>query len=418
MAKSKMHYAWLILVGLCLMVGLGKGALNNTAGLFISPVSKDLGVGIGNLTLYLSISSIVTLFFLPIGGKLMAKYNIKGLLVVAILLQAGSFAAFGLMSSIWGWYILAIPLAIGGVFITVIAGPVLINSWFKKSNGLALGIMGAASGAIGAVTQPVVGNLIASKGWSQSYIFVGLAVLIIVIPVILLLIKKSPKEKGLLPYGASAAVENGEAAENESEKGISIAVARKSGAFYSLALFFFLITAIGSFSIHIPTFLANKGYSVEFSGTVMGVYMIGVLLGSLILGILSDKIGSKNTSLLAMILGGAAVLMLLFFANVSGFIMVAAVLLGFMIASIGTLAPALTATLFGSKDYSQIYSLASLGLAVASIIALPAYGYIYDFTGTYTIVLWIIVGMFIVNILAVLFAFTSKKKLVDQGHWN
>ncbi len=400
------------------MVGLGKGALNNTAGLFISPVAKDLGVGIGNLTLYLSISSIVTLFFLPIGGKLMAKYNIKGLLIVAILLQAGSFAAFGLMSSIWGWYILAVPLAIGGVFVTVIAGPVLINSWFKKSNGLALGIMGAATGGIGAITQPVVGNLIANKGWSQSYILVGIAVLVIVIPVILLLIKKSPKEKGLLPYGASSSTETGASAENESEKGISIAVARKSGAFYSLALFFFLITAIGSFTIHIPTFLANKGYSVEFSGSVMGLYMIGVLFGSLILGILSDKIGTKNTSLIAMILGGSAILMLLFFAGVSGIVMFAAVLLGFMVASIGTLAPALTASLFGSKDYSQIYSLASLGLAVASIIALPAYGYIYDFTGTYTIVLWIIVGMFIINILAVLFAFASKKKLVDQGHWN
>ncbi|WP_432354256.1 MFS transporter [Sporosarcina sp. A2] len=416
--KSKIHYAWWILVGLCLMVGLGKGALNNTAGLFITPVAKDLGIGIGNLTLYLSISSIVTLIFLPIGGKMMAKYDIKALLISAIILQAGAFAAFGFMKAVWGWYLFSIPLAVGGVFITVIAGPVLINQWFKKSNGLALGIMGAAAGALGAISQPVVGNLIASRGWGQTYVIVGVAVLIIVIPVILLLIRKSPKEKGLQPYGAEVVSVDGEAVEDMNDKGIALAVAKKSGAFYALTLFFFLITAIASFSIHIPTFLANKGYSVEFSGTVMGIYMIGVLIGALILGVLSDKIGSKNTSLLAMALGILAIFMLLFLSESSTFITIAAGILGFMAASIGTLAPTLASTLFGSKDYSQIYAMASLGLAVASIIALPAYGYIYDFTGTYTIVLWIIAAMFVINILAILFAFKSKKNLVDQGHWN
>ncbi|WOV84828.1 MFS transporter [Sporosarcina jeotgali] len=413
--KSKIHYAWWILVGLCLMVGLGKGALNNTAGLFITPVAKDLGIGIGNLTLYLSISSIVTLIFLPIGGKMMAKYDIKALLIGAIILQAGAFAAFGFMKAVWGWYILSIPLAVGGVFITVIAGPVLINQWFKKSNGLALGIMGAAAGALGAISQPIAGNLIASRGWSQTYIIIGAAVLIIVIPVILLLIRKSPKDKGLQPYGAAA---DGEAATDMNDKGIAMAVAKKSGAFYALTLFFFLITAIASFSIHIPTFLANKGYSVEFSGTVMGIYMIGVLLGALILGVLSDKIGSKNTSLLAMLLGILSIFMLLFFSESATLITIAAGILGFMAASIGTLAPTLASTLFGSKDYSQIYAMASLGLAVASIIALPAYGYVYDFTGTYTMVLWIIVAMFVINIVAIFYAFKSKKQLVDQGHWN
>lgn len=416
--KSKIHYAWLILVGLCLMVGLGKGALNSTAGLFLPPVAKDLGIGIGNLTLYLSISAIVTLIFLPIGGKMMAKYDIKVLLTVAIILQAGAFAAFGFMKAVWGWYLFSIPLAVGGVFITVIAGPVLINQWFKKSNGLALGIMGAAGGAIGAIAQPVVGNLIASQGWSKTYIIVGVAVMIIVIPVILLLIRKSPKDKGLLPYGAAVTSNGGETAEDTTDKGISFAIARKSGAFYSLAVFFFLITAIASFSIHIPTFLGNKGYSVEFSGTVMGVSMIGVLVGALALGVLSDKLGSKNTALLAMILGIVAIAMFLFFAENGVIVTIAAGIFGFTSASIGTLAPTLASTLFGSKDYSQIYATASLGLAVASIIALPAYGYVFDFTGTYTIVLWIIAVMFVINILAILFAFVSKKKLVDQGHWN
>ncbi|CAM5431684.1 MFS transporter OS=Lysinibacillus sphaericus OX=1421 GN=LS41612_21605 PE=4 SV=1 [Lysinibacillus sphaericus] len=122
--KKRLHFAWLVLLGLCISVGLAKSGLNSSAGLFLSPVSEDIGVGLGNLTLYLSISSIVTMVFLPIGGKLMAKYDTRMLLSIAIILQAGAFALFGMMSSVWGWYILAMPLAVGGVLITVLAGPV------------------------------------------------------------------------------------------------------------------------------------------------------------------------------------------------------------------------------------------------------------------------------------------------------
>lgn len=418
-SKSKFHYAWLILIGLCVMVGLGKGALNNSAGLYLPPVAKDLDIGMGSLTLYLSISSIVTLIFLPIGGKMMAKYNTRMLLTIAIILQAGAFAAFGLMRSVWGWYILSIPLAVGGVFITVIAGPVLINQWFKKSNGLALGIMGAAGGAVGAIAQPVVGGLIANQGWSSAYIYVGLAVIVVVVPIILLIIRNSPKEKGLLPYGAASSSAEGNPSNEEIEdKGVTMAVAKKSSAFYALAVFFFLITAIASFSIHIPTYLTNQGYSVTFAGNIMGIYMIGVLVGALVLGFLSDKLEAKNTSLLAMVLGIISVIMFIFFAESTLIIGIAAVILGFMASSIGTLAPTLTTALFGNKEYSQIYATASLGLAVASIVALPVYGYVYDFTGSYTTVLYAIIGMFIVNIIAIIIAFNGKKKLEDQGLWK
>lgn len=84
---KKSCIAWLILIGLCVYVGLGKAVSNNSAGLFLSPVSQDLNVGLGNLTIYLSVSSIVTLLFLPFGGKLLPKYSARLLLFFAIVLQ-------------------------------------------------------------------------------------------------------------------------------------------------------------------------------------------------------------------------------------------------------------------------------------------------------------------------------------------
>ncbi|MEC5301546.1 MULTISPECIES: MFS transporter [Staphylococcus] len=417
MHKERLHFAWLILIGLCVSVGLGKAALNNSAGLFLSPVSQDLNVGVGSLTIYLSVSSIVTLLFLPFGGKLLSKYSARLVLFFAIVFQAGAFALFGLMNSIWGWYLLAIPLAIGGVFITVIGGPVLIERWFSKGKGLALGILSAIGGLLGVFAQPIIGALISQFGWRNAYFITGLGVLIIVAPIILLLIRNSPKDKNTKAYGdTSTDIDPHKQIQNI--EGISYTTAKKTPAFFLLVLFFFIITAISSFTMHVPTYLVNHGQKVSIAGAMMSALMVGVFVGSLVFGYLTDKIGAKKVGLLAMILGLIATILLIAMPDFIVVVAVALFLFGVFTSSIGTIAPAMASSLFGSKDYSQIYSTSSIGLALASIVALPAYGFIYDISGSYTAGLIIIILLFVVNIIAIILAFKNKEKLVKEGYWN
>lgn len=417
MHKERLHFAWLILIGLCVSVGLGKAALNNSAGLFLSPVSQDLNVGVGSLTIYLSVSSIVTLLFLPFGGKLLSKYSARLVLFFAIIFQAGAFALFGLMNSIWGWYLLAIPLAIGGVFITVIGGPVLIERWFSKGKGLALGILSAIGGLLGVFAQPIIGALISQFGWRNAYFITGLGVLIIVTPIILLLIRNSPKDKNTKAYGdTSTDIDPHKQIQNI--EGIAYTTAKKTPAFFLLALFFFIITAISSFTMHVPTYLVNHGQKVSIAGAMMSALMVGVFVGSLVFGYLTDKIGAKKVGLLAMILGLIATILLIAMPDFIVVVAVALFLFGMFTSSIGTIAPAMASSLFGSKDYSQIYSTSSIGLAFASIVALPAYGFIYDISGSYTTGLIIIILLFVVNIIAIILAFKNKEKLVKEGYWN
>lgn len=417
--QSNIHYAWWILVGLCIIIGVSKGALNNSASLFLTPVSNELGIGMGNLSLYLSISAIVTLVFLPFAGKLVTKYDIRMLIIIAIILQAGSFVAFSFMNSVWGWYIFALPLAVGGTFITVILGPVLINQWFKKRSGLALGILAATGGVIGAIVQPIVGKTIVSEGWRFSYVAVGVTAIIFVIIATVVFIKKMSKEKGLYPYGTGDTEGGDQSAINvATDKGVTLANAKKSSAFYALLTFFFLITAIASFMMHIPTYIVTKGFSQEFAGSAMGVYMLGVVFASLIIGVLNDKIGTKNTTILSMILGMASVFIFLYAASSSVLIFVALILFAFVTSGIGIIAPSLTSSLFGNKEYGQIYSTVSLGLAIASIVAIPAYGYIFQFTGSYSGGLYTILAMLAINIVAVIIAYKGKEKLEKAGLWN
>lgn len=417
--KKKIHYAWWILLGLVIMVGFAKGGIMTAGGLFLTPVTEDLGIGMGSLSLYFSISSVVTMLFLPIAGKMMAKYNIRTLLVISVILQAGSFAMFGLMNSVWGWYLFSIPMAIGSIFVTQMAGPVLINNWFKKHSGLAMGIMVASGGAFGAILQPMAGNLIASEGWRSTYIILGVVVMAVVIPVVLLTIRMSPKQKGLQPYGMNEVKTKEETStQTVASRGVTAAVAKKSSAFYALLIFFFFITSISSFGQHVAPFAMGLGYDVKFAGNAMGGWQIGVLIGALTFGILSDKIGAKNTAIFAMLLGLVPVGILIIVPENSMMFTLAIGIYGFVVASLGTLGPLLTSSLFGNKEYSQIYASAVIGLAVAGIVALPGYGYVFELTGSYSSVLYAIAVMLVMNVVAIVIAFRGKKKLEKAGLWT
>ncbi|GGA92867.1 hypothetical protein [Ornithinibacillus halotolerans] len=96
-------------------------------------------------------------------------------------------------------------------------------------------------------------------------------------------------------------------------------------------------------------------------------------------------------------------------------IFVALILFAFVTSGIGIIAPSLTSSLFGNKEYSQIYSNVSLGLAVASIVALAAYGYIFQFTGSYSGGLYAILVMLVINIITVIIAYKGKAKLEKAG---
>ena len=82
------------------------------------------------------------------------------------------------------------------------AHPLLINNWFHKSSGLALGIA-TGSGAVGGAffTSFVGPKLIDSFGWESA--FVGLAIIgaILVVLPSFFLIRFKPADKGLVPYG-------------------------------------------------------------------------------------------------------------------------------------------------------------------------------------------------------------------------
>ena len=154
--KKGIHFAWFVLIGVLLMMGLCRGGINSGMGLFFQPISADMHIGVGEVAMMSSISALITMFWSPFAGRLLDKFDIRIITVVAVAIQAGCFAALSLVDAVWGFYALAGIMAFGSVFATQLVGPMMINRWFKDKNGLAMGIMQGGMTA-GGVLGPFFG---------------------------------------------------------------------------------------------------------------------------------------------------------------------------------------------------------------------------------------------------------------------
>ena len=374
---------WLVLIGTIIVRGFATG-LNTISSLFLAPISQELGTGIGTLSIYYSIISIVQIVWFVYAGKLLNRYDVRWVAAVAVCLQAVGFAALGFMHHVAGWYVLAIPLAMGAGVLVNLLGPVLVNRWFDKNTGTILGIQAAFVGLFGAVLQPVTSNMIQEKGWRAAYFSLGLFALCVMLLAVAFFIRNAPakieRDKSL----------NNNRKKIEKEDLELVKIATHSPAFFALIIFLFAVTGVAVFVQHIPTYGTLLGYSMGRIGMVLSLASVGNAVGSFFIGFLSDRIGALKTCYLILGVWLVAIVGFLFGGRHFMIFMMAAFLNGLVTPSVMVTAPILTTAFFGKTDYEKIYAKVSTGVPLASIFLIPVYGFIYDLTQSNLLVLIIL----------------------------
>ncbi len=415
MINRKLHYAWFVLLGAILIRGFAGGGLNVTSALFLAPVSEDIHVGIGSLSIYFSITSIVMVFWLPVAGRFINRYDVRLTAMAGAVLQAFSFIGFGFMNSVYGWYLLAVPYAMGATILVNLLGPILINRWFAANTGMMMGIQMAFVGLFGAVFQPFTSNLIAARGWRTAYYAIGGLAFAVIAFAALLLLRNKPENKNLQPYGVGEPAATGKALPTPRKQTLEIPekTAVRSTSFILLLLFMIAITGVGVFGQHIPTYGAILGYSIRETGAALSFASVGSAIGSVAIGIICDKIGALKTCFGIITIGIVAVLGFLFSTEHFLIFSASTFLHGLTSSGIMVLAPILTISFYGQKDYEKIYAKLAMGAPMASIILIPVYGFIYDIMNSYLLVL---AGMLLLLVIAGLcIAVGWKKRCTLEG---
>jgi MFS family permease len=255
----------------------------------------------------------------------------------------------------------------------------VVARWFSKRRGTALSVLGSASMTGMSLLVPVVTWLILTRGWRDTYMLIGLLVLVVVLPLCLWVIRDSPESMGLAADGGTPPpgpatlperVSAGEAVQ-------TLAFWQLAGSFITCGFSMSLLSAHG-----IPM-LTDHGYSPMFASWAMGVLGGSSIGFTVMLGMLSDRFGRRPV--LSGIYAGRILIFSAFFLirdNPTAIIAVA-VLGGITLAGTGSMTSALTADIWGrfsvSSVFGWIFLVHQTGGALGSWLA----GALFETTGGY-----------------------------------
>lgn len=416
MIKTKKFLPWMVLVGIILIRGFASG-INGISGLFLSPVAEELQVGIGTLSLYFSVMSVVQVVWFSYAGKFLNQYDVRGVAAVAAVLQTLTFAAFGMMRHVAGWYVLAIPQAMGAAILVNLIGPILINRWFPHNPGIILGIQSACVGLFSAVLQPVTSSIIAHNGWRVAYSVIGAVAFVVIMAAVFLFLKDRPEEDANEEAADrnTEVVQNGRASRQDDISEAGQSDVSSSISFIALVIFMLSLTGVAVFVQHIPTYGNLLGYSVTQVGTALSLASLGTGVGALMIGFLADKIGAVRTCYVIIGLWSLAVIGFLFGGRHALIFAVATFLNGVAVPSVTVISPILTMAFFGRGNYEKIYAKVSMGAPLSSIFLVPIYGFIYDATQSYLLVLFILIGLLALAGISISYGWRNRQNRRNSG---
>ncbi len=379
--EKKRHYAWWILFSCWVLFFVGLGMLINCQGLFFVPVCEELGFTRAGINLYVTIFCLALMAALPAAGYIFPRFNIKLILGIAMTVASLGFAAMGLFHNLYSWYAMAVLRGFAYAFIFYMPIPLLLNNWFVKKFGLAVGIAGTGSSIGGAIFSPLTSYIITAYGWRNGYFFLGILGFLIIMPLIFFLIYK-PSDAGMHPYGYRKESEEKQAVTNE-WKGIPAPKAVKSLAFYCLFLFAGLGQMCSYLNSQLPGYASSLGLAPSVGAFMLSFVMIGLSVGKALLGWFNDRFGVLIATFITCSLGVLAMLGLITGVNNTAMLYAAASVFGMTMALSSVEPPIITRSIFGSSDYSAIFAYITMGSCLFGGIGTYVFGFIFDLTGSF-----------------------------------
>jgi MFS family permease len=165
--------------------------------------------------------------------------------------------------------------------------------------------------------------------------------------------------------------------------------------FYAAALCIFLINAImqgvsGAAAAH----MRDVGVSAQIIGAVVSIQSIGLIFTKPLLGWITDKLGLRASTALAILSTLVAVLLLAFLQPSNGlFPYLYAVLIAWGLPMETIMVPLVARGLFGMKSYTQTLSILTAVGCVGFAVGIPIINVSYDMLNNYKSFLLIIAAI-------------------------
>ena len=368
----------LICGGVVLMMALG---IRQSFGLFLQPMSSDMGWGRETFSFAIAIQNLVWGAAMPFAGAVADRIGagrviVAGGVLYAVGLLAMSAAATPVLFTLSAGVLVGLGLS-GTGFGVVLA--LVARAYPPERRSLAVGIAGAC-GSFGQFAMLPAGQaLISSFGWMTALATLAAAAFIMV------------------PLGGALSGRNAAANESTQSIGAALNEAARHGGFWLLTGSFLVCGFQTVFIMtHLPAYLVDRGLTVREGMGALATVGLFNIVGSFAAGALGARFSRKH--LLAWVYAIRAVAIAIFItapASAAGAYLFAAVM-GFTWLGTVPLTNSLVGQIFGVKYLSTLFSITFLGHQLGGFAGAWAGGAVFDATGSYQVVWLGAIGMSVV----------------------
>lgn len=420
---KRIHYSWFILIIVFFSI-IAAGIIRSSSGVFIEPFEAEFGWDRSIISLAFAIS----LFLYGLSGPFMAALievlGLKKMMVLAMATLSGGVALTFFMEQSWQLILIwGILIGLGsGLFLTVLS-PYVANRWFEKRRGLAVGILTASTATGQLILLPVLAYVIEHYSWRWA-IGLIMALSVIMLVIILLFMKNTPKEIGILPYGLDE--EPSESSIVQKKNPIVIAFqslleAVKVKAFWLLAGSFFIcgLSTGGLIGTHFVSYCMSYGIPMITAASLLSFMGVFDLIGTTISGWLSDRFDNRWLLFWYYALRGASLLLLPYALYEGSIPLLVLFAVFYGLDWIATVPPTISISrqIFGVEKSGIIYGWIFAAHQAGAAVAAYGGGLIYKIFNSYT---WAFFLAGIFCLVGSLFVVVIKKQKseVKQGLAN
>jgi len=382
--RQSLYYGWILLAAVVFVVLAGSG-IRAVFGVFIKPIEAEFGWTRQQLSGAAALSLFVLGAVGPAVGWLADIWGPRRvMLLAAATLGVGTILA-SFVAHLWQLYASAGVLMAGGAGgLSMATISTIAARWFVARRGLILGILGGAMSAGQMLVVPLSMVIIHLYGWRSSFLWLGIGVLLVALPLILAFVRDDPKDMGLEPYGKGTPAGKVFGGATD-ERRVPVSEAMGIPAFWLLAITFFVCgyTSNGLVLTHLIPHAAEHGFSEMHAAQALGLMGAMNIVGTVLSGWICDRYGRKGPLAFYYGVRGLSLIFLLYVWNVPSLHIFAAI---FGLNYISTVPPTttMTANIFGRLSVGALSGWIFFSHQVGSAIGAWAGGAIFDVTGSYS----------------------------------
>ena len=382
-------YGWRILLvshlGLCLGIA---GTTVACFSAFILPLTQEFGWSRASISFAFSLTAVTTTISGPIIGYLVDRYGARCILLISTPIYSILFSSlFALSGPIWHLYLVYFLIAVLGTPTGPLSYTRLLVIWFEKRRGFALGVALAGVGVAAATGPSLIQKIIELANWRYAYLTLGALNLIVILPVIYLVIRNTPREVGTYPDGIlpeQSSTDNGQSP--APAIGYTLRECLRSTVFWKMLTMFVLMALGQACFFHLIPVLVDKGISRSGAASAASLVGVAYLSGRVFSGMLMDYFKSSRVVAVFFLCGTIGLLVLSMKAPVNVAI-TGALLLGLTVSTEIDILAYLCARYFGTLAFSRIYGIQYGAITLSGGIGIYLAGFSFDHFSTYNVAL-------------------------------